>query len=287
MLEQDDREDLAVHDAALEQLHRRQPQALLLDLGGVGREAARHHAADVGPVAGVLQPAEQLAVVVERQGEAHVHQVRAAEIGIVDDVDVAGLAAAATSPSPIRRISSARRILHGADEHRQAELALAMSAPVVGGRRCRTERSSASAMTGEKAEREKAMSISLQTCRRPAWITARVSGSRPRLPLGEGWRTLRRRCDRDPRLPMASTARRRPGLDHGGGVDLLDDRRALDQRVGRAACTRSKTVRRLPAPVARRAGARPMTASSSLRGALAGIDQAWRSGRAGACRSPR
>jgi hypothetical protein len=39
------------------------------------------------------------------------------------------------------------------------------------------ERSSASAMTGEKAERVKAMSISLQTWLRPAWITANVMGS--------------------------------------------------------------------------------------------------------------
>ena len=39
------------------------------------------------------------------------------------------------------------------------------------------ERSSASAITGEKAAREKAKSISLQTCCRPAWITASVSGS--------------------------------------------------------------------------------------------------------------
>src|SRR5215210_5034303 len=46
-----------------------------------------------------------------------------------------------------------------------------------------SERSSASAMTGEKAEREKATSISLQTCCRPAWITARVSGSRLMAPL--------------------------------------------------------------------------------------------------------
>ena len=83
--------DLAVHLAALEELHWRQPQPLLLDLGRVRGESARHHAADVGPVAGVLQPAEQLAIDEERHGEAHVHEMRAAEIGIVDDVDVAGL----------------------------------------------------------------------------------------------------------------------------------------------------------------------------------------------------
>src|SRR5947207_246899 len=39
------------------------------------------------------------------------------------------------------------------------------------------ERSSASAITGEKAEREKAISISLQTWPRLAWMTASVIGS--------------------------------------------------------------------------------------------------------------
>src|SRR5215216_3318121 len=44
------------------------------------------------------------------------------------------------------------------------------------------ERSSASAITGEKAEREKAMSISLQTWPRLAWMTASVIGSRVLMP---------------------------------------------------------------------------------------------------------
>ena len=116
--------DLAVHLAALEELDRRQAQALLLHLGRLGREAARHHAADVRPVAGVLQPAEELAPIVEGQREAHVHQVRAAEVGIVDDVDVAGLGRAGLALAD-QADDLARRILHGADEHRQPELALA------------------------------------------------------------------------------------------------------------------------------------------------------------------
>jgi hypothetical protein len=119
-----DRVDLLVHVAALEELDGRKPEPLLLDLGGVRGEAARHHAAHIGPVAGVLQPAEELAAVVERHGEAHVHQVRAAEVGIVDDVDVAGLGrtglALADQPDQL-----GGGILHGADEHRQAQLALA------------------------------------------------------------------------------------------------------------------------------------------------------------------
>ena len=88
---EDDGEDLLVHSPLLEQLDRRQAQALLLHLGGVRREAARHRAADVRPMTGVGQPGEEFPLVEERLHEAHVHQMRAAEIGIVDDVGVAGL----------------------------------------------------------------------------------------------------------------------------------------------------------------------------------------------------
>src|SRR5437660_6153291 len=40
-----------------------------------------------------------------------------------------------------------------------------------------SERSSASLITGENAERTKVTSISLQTCCKPLWMTARVTGS--------------------------------------------------------------------------------------------------------------
>ena len=90
---QDDRQDLVVEHALLVELDRRQAQALLLDLGRVGREAARHHAAGVGPVAGVGEPAPEPAVAEERLHELDVHQVRAAEVRIVDDEDVARLRA--------------------------------------------------------------------------------------------------------------------------------------------------------------------------------------------------
>ena len=64
------------------------------------------------------------------------------------------------------------------------------------------ERSSASAITGEKAEREKAMSISLQTWPRLAWITASVMGS---MALMRPPPTAMRR------LPMSSTVATAPG----------------------------------------------------------------------------
>ena len=84
-----DGQDLLVHLALLPELYRRQAQAFLLHFGGAGREAARHHAADIRPVAGVGEPGEQLALVEERLHEAHIHQMGAAEIGIVDDEHVA------------------------------------------------------------------------------------------------------------------------------------------------------------------------------------------------------
>ena len=107
----------------LEQFHRRQAQPLLLDRRGRRGEAARHRAADVGPVAGVRQPAEDLAVAVDRHGEAHVHQMRAAEIWIVDDVDVAVLRRQAAAGGD-HLDDRPRRMLHDADEYGQALAAL-------------------------------------------------------------------------------------------------------------------------------------------------------------------
>ena len=149
------------------------PQTFLLDLRGMRREPARHHAADIGPVPGVLQPAERLAAVVERQREAHVHQVRAAEIGIVDRIDVAGLGFAGLAFAD-QSDQLGGGILHGADEDRQPELALGDERAGRQDRRCRTSGRRLRRSPGEKAAREKVMSISLQTWPRPAWMTASV-----------------------------------------------------------------------------------------------------------------
>ena len=73
----------------LVELDRREAQALLHHLCGARREAARHHAAGVRPVAGVGQPGEVRALVEEGKRETHVHQVGAAEVGVVDREDVA------------------------------------------------------------------------------------------------------------------------------------------------------------------------------------------------------
>jgi len=126
---QDDGENLLVHLALLEELHRRQAQPLLLDLGGAGGEAAGHHAADVGPVAGVGEPGEDLALVEERLYEPHVHQMGAAEVGVVDDEDVARLHhSCIVAFHPLD--DGTGRELHGADEDRQAEFALGDQGPV-------------------------------------------------------------------------------------------------------------------------------------------------------------
>ncbi len=119
----DDGVDLRIQLAPLEEAHGRQAQPLLLDRRGGGREAAGHRAAGVGPVPGVGQPAPDPAVAIERPGEAHIHQVGAAQIGIVDDVDVAGrgLGGPALADHLDQR---GGRILHGADEDRQAPGAL-------------------------------------------------------------------------------------------------------------------------------------------------------------------
>ena len=114
----DDRQDLLIDSRRLVKLHRRQAQTFLLDFGGMGRKSARHHAAGVGPVAGIGEPSEMAAAIEERLDELDVHQMRAAEIGIVDDENVAfadGLCALD------HRLG---RELHRADEDRQAELAL-------------------------------------------------------------------------------------------------------------------------------------------------------------------
>ena len=165
--------------------------------------------------------------VVERQREAHVHQMRAAEIGVVDDVDVAGLRRRRRCPRRSAAISSAVEYCMVPTKTGRPELALADQRAGRPCRRCRTERSSASAMTGEKAERVKAMSISLQTCCRPAWITASVmasSGAHGVVPRRPSMR----------RLPIGiDGARAAPGSMHRRRVELLTIAGPVDARVER------------------------------------------------------
>ena len=115
---EDDGEDLPVDGPFLVELHGREAQALLHHFGGAGREAAGHHAAGIRPVAGVGEPGEVRALVEEGHGEAHVHQVGAAEVGVVDGEDVA------LADGGLRGDQVLGGELHGADEDRQPQLAL-------------------------------------------------------------------------------------------------------------------------------------------------------------------
>ena len=126
---EDDREDLLVHLALLEELHRRQAQAFLLHLCGAGRKTTWHHAADVGPVAGVGEPGEDLALVEEGFDEPHIHQMSATEVGIVDDEDIARLQLSCiVALHPVD--NGTGRKLHRADEDRQSQFALRDQGPV-------------------------------------------------------------------------------------------------------------------------------------------------------------
>ena len=73
------------------QAHRREDQALLVQLGRVGRHRRRDHPADVGVVGARRGPAEPLAFDVDRRDERDVRQVRAAEERVVEHPHVAGL----------------------------------------------------------------------------------------------------------------------------------------------------------------------------------------------------
>src|SRR5215467_11955491 len=83
-----------------DELHRRHAQALLHDLGRRRGKAARHHAPGIRPMAGVRQIAPQPAAIVERAHHLDVHQMGAAEIGVIDQDHVTRFEAGVTLRSP-------------------------------------------------------------------------------------------------------------------------------------------------------------------------------------------
>ena len=117
-IRQDDRENLIVELARLEEADRGQAEPLLLDLGRPRRVAARNGAADVRPVPRVRKPSKQPPAIEERFHELHVHEVRAAEIGVIHGENIAGL------DRRRARDDGLGRLLHGPDKDRQAEVAL-------------------------------------------------------------------------------------------------------------------------------------------------------------------
>ena len=88
----EDVEDRLVGHALGEELHRRDADALLEDLGRVGGHRAGHIAADIVPVRDVGDPGDKLAVGEDRRREHHVVEMRdAAVVGVVRGEDVARL----------------------------------------------------------------------------------------------------------------------------------------------------------------------------------------------------
>src|SRR5207248_3170259 len=87
----DQARQLVVQLAALEQLHRRDLDALLPDLGGVRVPAARVTAADVDPVRANRREGDDAASPGDGQGDHDVVQVLAENGRVVGGEDVAGL----------------------------------------------------------------------------------------------------------------------------------------------------------------------------------------------------
>src|SRR5512147_2086997 len=103
-----------------------------------------------------------------------------------------------------------------------------------------SERSIVSEITGLNAARQNARSISLHTCCRPFWITARVTGS---IVLAVASITAPpRRSHRHDQVAEPVALHGAARLDERGAVELLDHRRPVE------ACPRGQAL----APVDRR-----------------------------------
>ena len=117
-------------------------------------------------------------------------------------------------------------------------------------------------MTGEKAAREKAMSISLQTWPSAAWMTASVMGSMALMaPLPTAMR----------RLPMASTVAAAPG-SITVVASICCTMAGPVKRAASGSFTRSNTGAVCQRPSAN-SGRSPITASCTLAARPAGVDQ--------------
>ena len=85
---EDDPPDLLVVSAALEELHRRQAEPLLVDVGGVRGEAAWRLAANLGDVPDVAGEAEELVLTEDRHHRHVFGEVALPSVGVVVDNDV-------------------------------------------------------------------------------------------------------------------------------------------------------------------------------------------------------
>ena len=83
------RDQRVVQRVAATELQQRDANAFLEDLGGVGRRGARRHAADVLVMRHRRADRDHASVGEHRHHDGDVRQMRAAEIGVVEDPDVA------------------------------------------------------------------------------------------------------------------------------------------------------------------------------------------------------
>jgi hypothetical protein len=113
-----DVDDVLVQSSRADQLHRRQPHAFLIAFGRLRIVAAGHVATDVEPMSDRGQPTEHAAVAVDRPHQPKIVEMRAAVIGIVEDISVAGSKTAVACHLVDHRL---HREGHGADEDRQAQ----------------------------------------------------------------------------------------------------------------------------------------------------------------------
>ena len=88
----EDVDDVLLQDAVAHKLHRRNSKSFLKALGCLGVEIAWHIAADIEPMSDRGEPGEHLAAAHDRAHQADIVEMRAAVIGIVEEIGVALLA---------------------------------------------------------------------------------------------------------------------------------------------------------------------------------------------------
>ncbi len=109
----DDRNQFLVDHALAVHLHDRHLQAFGEDVGG----GAVERAADVRPMRHAAGERHQLALPEHRDGERHVVEMAAGDVGVVGQQDVAGIEVL----DAVMLELGLHRVAHAADEHRQAE----------------------------------------------------------------------------------------------------------------------------------------------------------------------
>ena len=116
-----DVDDVLLEDAGADELHRRDADALLKALRRLWIVIAGDVAADVEPMPDRGNPGEHAAAAHQRAHQAEIVEVRAAVVGVVEEIGVAGVEVAVARDLVDHGLDRER---HGADEDRQAGRAL-------------------------------------------------------------------------------------------------------------------------------------------------------------------